>query len=178
MKILTFIFSFLLFTQLGFPQWISLSGGTNAQMKSVCFTAADTGYIAAGDNYHPGMILKTIDGGTTWDTVLSGEPELYCIYFSNANTGYATNFEGDILKTINGGNSWTRYNFGTYQVLYSMHFPDASHGYAVGIFGKIVKTSDAGATWSDISYNTNDDFYSVFFTDANKGFVEIGRAHV
>ena len=56
MKIVTFIFSFLLFTQLGFPQWISLSGGTNAQMKSVCFTAADTGYIAAGSS-DPGSTL-------------------------------------------------------------------------------------------------------------------------
>jgi photosystem II stability/assembly factor-like uncharacterized protein len=153
-----------------FSQWITLTGGTEAQLYTVHFPNSDAGYIVGGDNYHPGFVLKTTNGGTTWETVLSGESVCYSVFFTNVNTGYVGNFNGDILTTINGGLTWTRKNIGTYRALYSIHFPDANHGYAAGVLGKIVKTNDGGTNWIDVSISTEDFFYSVFFTDIYKGF--------
>jgi hypothetical protein len=53
-----------------------------------------------------GIILKTIDGGTTWGALSIGTTyTLHSIYFTDANTGYAVGENGIILKTTNGGGS-------------------------------------------------------------------------
>ena len=53
------------------------------------------------------MILKTNNGGTTWIEIGN---EIYgvlkCIYFIDANSGYAVGMNGTILKTFNGGTTW------------------------------------------------------------------------
>ena len=54
-----------------------------------------------------GLILKTTDGGTNWDSLASGTTEhLSDIYFYDADTGYVVGFGGTIIKTTNGGSSW------------------------------------------------------------------------
>jgi hypothetical protein len=51
-----------------------------------------------------GTILKTINGGTNWTAQTSGTIiNLWSVYFTSFDTGYAVGEAGTILKTTNGG---------------------------------------------------------------------------
>jgi photosystem II stability/assembly factor-like uncharacterized protein len=84
-------------------QWVPQNSGTTNILYSVCFTDANTGYIGGSDSH----LLKTLDGGTTWDTTytLAG-PGFNSVFFTDANTGYAAG-EGFLFKTIDAGLTWT-----------------------------------------------------------------------
>ena len=65
----------------GSPQ---VSGTLNG-LYSIYFTDANTGYVVGSE----GIILKTTNGGTNWDTLSSGTSwDLTSVYFTDANTGY------------------------------------------------------------------------------------------
>ena len=60
----------------------------------------NTGYVV-GDG---GTIIKTLDGGVTWNLLQSGTTyELNSVSFPNSTTGYTAGDLGTILKTTNGG---------------------------------------------------------------------------
>ena len=109
------------------------------------FTDNNSGY-AVGDS---GIILKTMNAGTTWNTLSSGTTDnLTSIFFTDSNTGYAVGGDlygaGIILKTINGGTNWSIVSIGANTLFYSVSFTDANTGYVVGGGGKILKTTNGG----------------------------------
>ena len=72
-------------------------------LRSVVFTDENTG-IAVG---YYGTILRTADGGVSWDIQSSGTTVLlWAVSFGDANTGVAVGVAGTILRTIDGGLSW------------------------------------------------------------------------
>jgi len=94
--------------------WSATFGGEICfNLSSVFFTDSNTGYVTGWYKYgwcergcYGGeIILKTIDGGVTWENTLSNGPYslLNSIFFTDANTGYAVGNNGTILKTTNGG---------------------------------------------------------------------------
>jgi photosystem II stability/assembly factor-like uncharacterized protein len=161
---------------------------TNSALNSIFFPTANTGYAVGYDyNSSVGIIIKTIDGGDTWDTLSSGTvAQLNSVYFPDTNTGYVVGGAGDwengagiILKTIDGGKTWNTLWSDTSSLLNSVFFTDVATGYAVGYdfnsyVGKIIKTIDGGATWDTLSRGT-DDLRQVFFADVNTGYATGGR---
>ena len=117
-----------------------------------------------------GTIIKTTDGGCSWDFKNSGTDEwLRDVFFVDDQIGWVAGNHGIILKTIDGGNTWVIQNSSTY-TLYSIHFINTNTGWAVGTFGKILKTTDGGSSWTVSSFGTNV-FSSVFFADENHGWI-------
>ena len=54
-----------------------------------------------------GTILRTADGGVTWQRQFSGTDDyLSAISFTDANTGWVVGTGGTILHTVDGGASW------------------------------------------------------------------------
>ena len=53
--------------------------------------------------------MKTTNAGVDWVTQVSGvlSYDLYSVYFTDVNTGYAVGGNGMLFKTTNGGASWT-----------------------------------------------------------------------
>jgi photosystem II stability/assembly factor-like uncharacterized protein len=157
------------------PVWMNLTSGTGQSLRSVFFTAADTGY-AVGDS---GIILKTINGGINWTPQISGTTlSLWSVCFPNANTGYAVGGRdndintGFILNTTDGGAHWSTQLSGNMYTFYSVYFTDIDTGYAVGVSNTIFKTTNGGSNWTQLtSGNPNHQFYSVFFTDATTGYI-------
>ncbi len=84
---------------------INLVDTANTKWFGVHFTSTDTGYVVGwDDNIDVGYILKTKDGGTTWNTQLAAPTEaMWGIHFPTKDTGYAVGI--NIYKTINGGDS-------------------------------------------------------------------------
>ena len=149
-------------------------------LTSIKFTDTNTGYIVGGDpdfgNYNTaGIILKTINGGTTWSAQSLPTTTAYTlnsVFFPDANTGYAVGVYGIILKTTNAGTTWDSiYANMSINWLYSVYFIDAYTGFAVGNAGTIIKTTNGGTNWSILSTPTLADLHSVYFFDANTGFI-------
>ena len=132
----------------------------NISLNSVFFPDYNVGY-AVGESGCQGTIIKTSDGGKSWETLLSGiSAPLRSVFFTDINTGYAVggrrhgllrggllrgecnSEEQIILKTIDGGNKWTKLNSVTNEQLNSIFFTDANTGYAVGNNGTILKTTN------------------------------------
>jgi hypothetical protein len=80
---------------------ITWSDDSLGQWFSIDFPSQQTGYIVGWGN-----LVKTTDGGTTWNdisTSLIQNNGLYSMDFTDENTGYACGENGVIIKTTNGG---------------------------------------------------------------------------
>lgn len=104
-------------------------------LSSLFFYDADNGYIS---NY--GNIVKTTDGGNSWNIVFTGF--LYGDeYFITKNMGYFNSVK-EIYKTLDGGATWTKevqLGKNKNEGIIEMHFTDANHGWACGATGFILK---------------------------------------
>jgi photosystem II stability/assembly factor-like uncharacterized protein len=169
MKIIAYIFVFVLNTTTMFPQ----TNITTASLRGVSFTDANTGTVV-GDN---GTILHTSNGGSTWEIQQSGTTQLLtAVCFTDANTGTVVGWNGIILRTTDDGVNWTSQISGTTNFFESVSFIDVNIGYAVGYNGTISKTTTGGATWTtqnilDPLYNSYPWLMGVCFTNANNGIV-------
>jgi photosystem II stability/assembly factor-like uncharacterized protein len=71
--------------------------------NSVYFPNTNTGYIVGNG----GFIIKTSNGGISWDTSLVPGSltlhSLFSVHFPTVDTGYVVGMMGTILKTTNGG---------------------------------------------------------------------------
>jgi hypothetical protein len=91
-----------------------------------------------------GSILKTTDGGTTWELPNEGYPK-YCtsLFFADSLTGWKVE-TFNVSKTTDGGKTWQYQDIGSYNVLRSIYFTDAQNGWVVGERGTIIHTSNGG----------------------------------
>lgn len=112
-----------------------------------------TGDVDGGDTYSIG-ILKSIDGGLTWNptglSYLTSANKLVSrilIHPTSTNIVYASTNNG-IYKSTDGGTNWTNILLGTYR---DMEFKpgDPNTIYICGTFFKY--STDAGATWNNSS---------------------------
>lgn len=136
----------------GDAQWVwqnPLPQGNTLQ--DVAFINPSTGF-AVGSS---GMIIRTTDGGSSWDILDSGtEHDLWGVSFTDASTGTAVGNFGVVLRTTDGGSSWTVQREEPSGVLFSVSFSDADTGSAVGADGLIVRTTDGGVNWVEQTSGT------------------------
>lgn len=115
-------------------------------LNAVHFHDDDNGIIAAGG----GRLLRTVDGGRHWHTLLRGGRNLSSLFFLDPSTGWAAG-EGWIFRTADGGATWTRINSSgdgndDFRAR-AIHFLDGYRGWLVGHHGVIRQTRDSGMTW-------------------------------
>ena len=101
--------------------------------------------VAVGNN---GTILKTIDGGSTWNRQNSNTSQyLYDVFFQNENQGWAVGYSS-LLKTTDAGANWASVWDHPEDNFFSIYFTDPDHGWAVGHFETILNTIDGGQNWT------------------------------
>lgn len=164
----------LLFLLLCFPahntlsSWVTLSSGTSADLRSVCFVNTSTGF-ATGES---GVLLKTTNSGTIWSTVASGlSTDINSITFLNSTTGFACGFGGNIIRTTNGGLNWSAIPSGVTDNLFSISF-SGNNGVCSGGEGTILTTSNSGANWVIVSngfFSTN--YYGCHMSSSSNAHV-------
>jgi photosystem II stability/assembly factor-like uncharacterized protein len=153
-----FIHNLLLLTIVA-GQWIPQSSGTTAVLRGV--SAVDSQVAWASGN--KGTVLKTTNGGTTWQTI--NVPGAQSLDFRDveafdANTAYLLSIgEGDksrIYKTTDGGRNWELQftNQNPKAFFDALAFWDVNNGIALSdpVDGRflIIKTADGGTTWREI----------------------------
>jgi photosystem II stability/assembly factor-like uncharacterized protein len=125
------------------------------------------------------VALFTVSGAIAQWTPLPAIPQvnLFSIFFTDANTGYAVGDTGTIFKTNDAGATWMDIPSGKSNSLYSIFFINANTGFVVGDNGTIQKTIDGGTTWTSLSSGTTELLRSVYFTDVNTGYA-VGRNEI
>jgi photosystem II stability/assembly factor-like uncharacterized protein len=77
----------------------------------ICFTSSQKGFVCIGKStpfpYSNSRIIRTLNGGATWDTVFTTSQWLSYIQFPDAGHGYATGSGGTVISTIDSGATWT-----------------------------------------------------------------------
>lgn len=109
------------------------------------------------------VVLRTVDGGATWQTVYASTQTgqwAWKIHFVDRQTGYVTTEgptpQGFILKTVDGGNTWTERMVESGQSFEGVAFITPLKGW-IGSFDGLRATDDGGVTWRklDIGPATN-----------------------
>jgi hypothetical protein len=113
MKKLLFLICFLTvsFSYAQMLTWQQVVVPTTKDLNCIEFPTLQVGYIGGADS----LLLKTIDGGTTWNAVpfngisfFPGGDDFLKLDFVSANIGYATvgPYSGT-YRTVDGGLNWT-----------------------------------------------------------------------
>ncbi|MCU7490693.1 MAG: T9SS type A sorting domain-containing protein [Ignavibacteria bacterium] len=125
---------------------------------SMAFTSSSTGFVLK-DNRH---IVKTTDGGKSWNPVLeavafNAKNKIGGITFPDASTGYAWVSINDyseyhILKSADAGNTWNEILTipGPGYIGGGIAFFDASTGVIAGPKGWMIRTTNGGDKWDTV----------------------------
>jgi photosystem II stability/assembly factor-like uncharacterized protein len=155
--------------------WTAKNPGIPTHFRDVCFVDQNTGW-AGGSEWGPvtleGHIIKTTDGGETWESQLavSGNG----LFFIDAQNGCVAGGDGHIHRTTDGGANWSDQDIGAPAWLGSVFFVDANIGYVAGSGGFVAKTIDGGATWTIQADGTERTVADIEFVDASKGWFVAG----
>jgi len=175
-NLLLFIFTLFVIKVNG--QWVQQISGTANILSCIASPSANICYITEDNGY----ILKTINGGSTWNVigVPAGGSGLPPIYFTSVDTGYYCAYLGNgILKTIDGGANWIdNFPYNNF-IANAFHFPTVNIGYALGtnLIGDtllIYKTINAGGSWS-LTYSVESFLPpgSIYFSNALTGYMTL-----
>jgi photosystem II stability/assembly factor-like uncharacterized protein len=160
-------------TSNGGQHWF-LKDSCSYELGDIFFVDADTGYVVGGARSHA-TILKTTNGGSTWDMNYSAYGEwLYTTYFATPKDGWAAGGEGYVMKTEDGGKNWQyQYLDIGYANLLSIHFSDPDTGWVVGGSDNIFKSTDGGDSWQIQEIQNNFDYHCCYFTNSQTGWLAV-----
>lgn len=133
------------------------------KINSMYFPNSDVGFVTGGYEGGDGILLYTSDGGYSWETIITGGPEILEVDFISENIGFLVGYEGVIHRTLDGGmnvSSWKpiqlKYDNGTGMVnvneeFRTFEFWDAEMGYIVTSKGMLCTDTLTG-----LDVNQND----------------------
>lgn len=135
--------------------WTSTyNNNSSYNLDDIFFLNNNVGYAVSGGYYqngNGGSVMKTNDGGDTWNNIFDYPIWFQSTFFLDTNVGFCVGSEGRIIKTYDGGANWNELNTNSYynwNTLKSVFFADYSTGYCVGNYGTIIKTTNGGITSS------------------------------
>jgi len=153
--------------------WIILNDGQmgSSSYWGSYFINASTGWICSNSQ----KILKTTNGGISFDSVYIPTTFMYDVYFRNPLEGLACGEGASIFKTTNGGLNWNSIYVpygGALVGFFNFSFINNNTGFVIGDGNRrLFKTTDFGLTWDSTGsapgYKSS---YFVFFRNALTGW--------
>ncbi len=159
----------------------------NLPLVQILFTGANVGYVVGGSvscngaGCHPpgGLILKTIDGGTTWAVVYqASNVRIASLAVNSLGELLAISDDANarILKSADAGATWVAVATFPYQ-LDKIAF-DRNQGFCAGATGKILKSKDNGTTWAEVAVNFTYPYLNELAFSTGIGFCATGYSQV
>jgi len=174
--------------------WSPVLNFTGPRPKGICGISIvnDTVIYAYGRYFGPAVLMKTMDGGQTWnsqslDSIATG---LVDGYFFDKDTGFVTGCYGSppmaqILSTFDGGATWQvrHQSLRAQEIVWKISFPTRDTGYASIESGLdnitnpdttyYLKTIDGGITWQEYIFKTNGfyDMQGIGFINDTVGWI-------
>ncbi len=134
-------------------------------------------------NFGEYFLLRSDDGGTTWDSIVlntgADEYQVFELFFSDANNGFIggrkNNASQNLLKTIDNGTTWTDITPepSNIETISSIYFLDGQTGWATSGFN-LYSTTNGGSSWNTVvlGFVPQD----IYFMDALVGYACGGSA--
>jgi len=153
--------------------WINFN--SSYRMLQFDFLNDNTGY-ALSFSFE---LLKSQNGGLTWNIINTPIDSLGLYRFVDANTGFISKVYSrghDLNKTTDGGISWSSYSFHP-DYVGSFQFPAHDIGYLLTDWTayNLYKTTNTGVNWNfvnKLNFDTLSPIYSsLYFIDENNGFI-------
>lgn len=159
----------------------SISGNIEPRMGRLyrgAFIGIDKGWLASSG----GVVIQTIDGGSTWktSTPVSERTDLHDVSFVSDRAGWLIGRPlGGIYSTSDGGNSWHSQSSPQDTYLHSIDFADEKEGWAVGLtirnqdwVGLVLHSVNGGNDWVETSVDVKERFFDkVYFYDKAHGWL-------
>lgn len=174
-----FLLSFLL-VWYAEAQWVSHPTSVTQNLYGIGFATKDVGFASGWDEYYS-VVLRTVDGGTTWQQTPLDSMLVFGIHTQTDKHVFIAGYDQScncamILKTSDGGYEWQKENVPEYFGFYSFAFPTPTTGYVCGYGGGILRTKDGGASWQPLETGTTIVFRNITFPNANVGYA-VGGEH-
>ncbi|MBK9026121.1 MAG: hypothetical protein IPL69_19795 [Saprospiraceae bacterium] len=113
--------------------------------------------------YYEGVLLKTNDGGNTWDALsVPFDANFSDVDFISADTGWVVGDSGNVFRTYTGGLSWDNVSFTATEHALSIVMMDSDTGYVCGESGFLYRTFDGGNSWTSKPPITSNAINSLF----------------
>jgi photosystem II stability/assembly factor-like uncharacterized protein len=140
----------ILATTDGGRTWTQQHSGDEGIIQELDFVSARIGWAAASleGNKSSFTLLRTSDGGTTWQPVYEAAEPLASINFFDGNIGRAISgyeYHSQLVETTDGGRNWTP--LPPLPKVTSLCFSDADNGWAATTEGQVFRTNDGARTW-------------------------------
>ncbi len=180
----------VLLTADGGTSWNLLPTGVLASYTGMSFTDSLNGWLTGNGNQ---VIVRTRDGGLTWQDLSIGNSERFLIDIGFADTSkgwlLCRNYDlphlHHIMMTSDGGNTWTtRYTwpYNPDYIIYQFHdlcVADSLNIWISGYMreyyfidgGVVWNSSNGGVDWDWYVGDYYSVFYSIHFPDADHGWV-------
>ncbi len=140
--------------------WHQVDVPTRATLTAIFFFDRKLGWAVG----HDAIILRTYDGGETWERVYHAPEEerpLFDVWFRDAEHGFAIGAYGLLLRTTDGGDTWSSSevggkdwteasdDFGEGNDFHLNHIARSDTGrlYVAAEAGKIYRSDDDGESW-------------------------------
>jgi photosystem II stability/assembly factor-like uncharacterized protein len=146
--------------------YINNSEGT---LTDVYFVDVATGFATARIWDGTGAIVRTTDGGSTWDDVYTHPQSALSIDFPTSEVG-VVGARGMVFRTEDGGATWDFQSTGPARDLNGISFPDIYIGTVAGTEGTIRRTFNAGSTWRQQDSGTLNELFDVEFPEILIGY--------
>ncbi len=151
--------------------WIYLDGlppGFEIASLAVSPNFAQDAIVVIGGNYRDNQILRSADGGKSWESVFDGAATdieyasdisalAYSPDFASDGTLYAWLQEGGLLRSSDGGLNWDLALESDYYGQTLATSPTGDQLYLGALGGHILVSEDGGKNWLDLGENIPDD---------------------
>lgn len=129
-----------------------------------------------------GKLYKTLDGGSTWDSLAISYPEYYRssdMFFIDKDNGWITTMNGTggmwiteypVMNTKDGGNSWFTSEYVKSISMICCYFVSDELGWIAG-FDNVYKTTDGGMNWKLDFSPEHLGANEIFFLNENHGWI-------
>ncbi len=162
--ILSLSIKYEVLSQEWYPIYTELEG---VNLRDVNFPIGETQSAwIVGDG---GIILRTQDGGVTWQKQVSPtNKNLYSVYFTDNSNGWAVGDDGTIIRTMDGSNWQIISSPIQGRRLRCVNFYGFNNGWAVGDLGTILYWN--GTEWKKQESPTTQHLYAVDFINNSEGW--------
>jgi photosystem II stability/assembly factor-like uncharacterized protein len=145
--------------------------------SGLCFSDSNNGW-AIGDS---GRILRTTDGGDSWQSQNSGtRASLSCVFFANTTYGWGGGASNAIGLSTDGGVSWAwQHPQGeSRRTFMALSFINEHEGWIADNYGGILHTDDGGVSWTPQYYGTVGAISSLQFLNSREGWATSSSRNV
>jgi photosystem II stability/assembly factor-like uncharacterized protein len=124
--------------------------------------------VAVWDGH--GAVVKTTNGGASWETRFWTDHAAYAMDFPTPTEGFVCGDNGFFARTTDAGDSWITYDTGIGSAFRALKFINADTGWVAGDNGMIYRTDEGGiVAYPQISGVTTT-LHSVDFVNDSVGY--------